>query len=119
MTHVESFEHMYVEGTLYDFNWKEHLFLLHVENGIMDLFYTRYIYLQSIPVISTSIISNHRLSRRENLVIVLTQKSKIRLQNIVEKRRKLLLGSNFSPFPQCFQYIFLTQGVKLHTCSHL
>ena len=39
--------------------------------------------LQSTLVISTSVSSNHRLSRRENLVLVLTQKSKIRLQNIV------------------------------------
>ena len=35
----------------------------------------------------SSIILNNRLSRRENLVLVLTQKSKIRLQNIVEKTR--------------------------------
>ena len=45
------------------------------------------IYVQSTLVISTSVISNNRLSRRENLVRVLTQKSKIRLKNIVEKRR--------------------------------
>ena len=30
-------------------------------------------------VISTSVISNNRLSRRKNLVLVITQKSKIRL----------------------------------------
>ena len=65
------------------------------------------IHIQSTLVISTSVISNHRLSRRENLVLVLTPKSKIRLQNIVEK-------SNFSPFPQYFQYIFLTKEVTLH-----
>ena len=41
--------------------------------------------IQSTLVISTSVISNNRLSRRENLVRVLSQKSKIRLQNIVEK----------------------------------
>ena len=62
-------------------------------------------------VISTSIISNNRLSRRETLVLVLTQKSKNRSQNIVEKRRNC---SRFLPFPQYFQYIFLTKGVKLH-----
>ena len=45
------------------------------------------VFIQSTLVISTSIISNNRLSRRENLVLVLTQKSKIRLQNIVEKRK--------------------------------
>ena len=44
-------------------------------------------HIQSTLIISTSVISNNRLSRRENLVLVLTQKSKIRLQNIVEKRR--------------------------------
>ena len=55
--------------------------------------------IQSTLVISTAVISNNRLSRRENLVRVLTHKSKIRLQNIVEKRR------NCSPFPQYFQYI--------------
>ena len=62
--------------------------------------------LQSTLVISTLIISNNRLSRRENLVLVLTQKSKIRLQNIVEKMRNCS-WSNFSPFLQYFQYIFL------------
>ena len=35
-------------------------------------------YIQSTLVISTSVISNNRLSRRENLVPVLTKKSKIR-----------------------------------------
>ena len=35
--------------------------------------------IQSTLVISTSVISNNRLSRRKNLVIVITQKSKIRL----------------------------------------
>ena len=43
--------------------------------------------IQPTLVISTSVISNNCLSRRENLVLVLTQKSKIRLQNIVEKGR--------------------------------
>ena len=63
---------------------------------------------QSTLVISTSIISNNRLSRRENQVT-----------KYCGKEEKLLLGSNFSPFPQYFQYIhvFLTKGVKLH--SHL
>ena len=46
-----------------------------------------HLHIQSTLVISTSVISNNRLSRRENLVRVLTQKSKIRLQNIVEKMR--------------------------------
>ena len=60
-------------------------------------------------VISTSIISNNRLSRRENLVIVLTQKSKIRLQNMVE--------AQFLPFSTIFSIYISTKGVKLH--SHL
>ena len=34
---------------------------------------------QSTLVISTSVISNNPLSRRKNLVLVITQKSKIRL----------------------------------------
>ena len=34
---------------------------------------------QSTLVISTSVISNNLLSRRKNLVLVITQKSKIRL----------------------------------------
>ena len=45
------------------------------------------IYLQSNLVISNSLISNHRLSRSENLVPVLTQRATKRQQNIVEKRR--------------------------------
>ena len=37
-----------------------------------------YAEIQSTLVITTSIISNNRLSRRENLVLVLTKKSNIR-----------------------------------------
>ena len=55
--------------------------------------------IQSTLFISTSVISNNRLSRRENLVLVLAQKSKIRLQNIVEKRRN---GEQFLPFSTIF-----------------
>ena len=66
--------------------------------------------LQSTLIISTSLFSNNRLSRSENLVPVLTQRSTNRQQNIVEKR------SNFSSFPQYFQYIS-TLGVKLHIHS--
>ena len=58
--------------------------------------------IQSTLVISTSVISNNRLSRRENLVLVLTQKFKIRSQNIVEKRRNCSWGA-ISPL---FHYIF-------------
>ena len=46
-----------------------------------------YLDVQSTLVISTSLISNNRLSRCENLVPVLTWKSNNRYQNIVEKRR--------------------------------
>ena len=42
--------------------------------------------IQSTLVISNSLISNNRLSRSENLIPVLTQKSTNRQQNIVEKR---------------------------------
>ena len=52
---------------------------------------------QSTLVISTSVISNNRLSRRENLLLVFTQKSKIRLQNIVA-RGDIAPGEQFLPF---------------------
>ena len=58
--------------------------------------------IQSTLVISTSVISNNRLSQGENLVLVLTQKFKTRLQNIVEKRRNCSWGA-ISPL---FHYIF-------------
>ena len=48
---------------------------------------------QSTLIISTSLISNIHLSRSENLVPVLTQRSTNRQQNIVEKWRKFLLFS--------------------------
>ena len=54
---------------------------------------------QSTLVISNSLISNSRLSRSENLVLVLTQRSTNRQQNC-------------SSFPQYFQYISHF-GVKL------
>ena len=66
-------------------------------------------YIQPTLVISTSIISNNRLSRRENLVLVLTQKSNIS-KKIVWIRGEILLRSNISPFPQYFQSIFLTES---------
>ena len=61
-------------------------FLQFVEHFIME----NDLKLQSTLVISTLVIWNNSLSRRENLVRVLTQKSKIRLQNIVEKRRNFV-----------------------------
>ena len=58
-------------------------------NKVREISFLNFSYLcdrvQSTLVISTSVISNNPLSQRENLVLVLTQKSKIRLQNIVEK----------------------------------
>ena len=62
--------------------------------------------IQSTLVISTSVISNNRLSRRENLVLVLTQKSKIRLQNIVEKRRNCSWGAISPLFHNIFNIYF-------------
>ena len=52
-----------------------------------------YIYIQSTLVISNSLILNNRLSRSENLVPVLIQRSTNRQQNIVEKRRNCSLGA--------------------------
>ena len=67
--------------------------------------------IQSTPIISTSLISNNRLSWSENLVPILTWKSNNRQQNIVQKRR------NFAPNSPLFHNIFnksLTSGIKLH-----
>ena len=65
--------------------------------------------------ISNSLISNNRLSRSENLVPVLIQRSTNRQQNIVEKRRNCFLGaiSRDNSFPQYFHYIS-NLGVKIH-----
>ena len=65
-----------------------------------------YFEVQSTLVISTSVISNNRLSRRENLVLVLTQKSKIRLQNIVEQRRNCSWGAISPLFYNIFNIYF-------------
>ena len=62
--------------------------------------------IQSTLVISTSVISNNRLSRRENLVLVLTQKSKIRLQNLEEKRRNCSWGAISPLFHNIFNIYF-------------
>ena len=56
-------------------------------------------------------LSRPRLSRiiaytGENLVLVLTWKFKNRQQNIVEKKGEIALRSNFSFFPQYFQYMY-------------
>ena len=62
--------------------------------------------IQSTLVISTSVISSNGLSRRENVVLVSTQKSKIRLQNIVEKRRNCSWGAISPPFHNTFNIYF-------------
>ena len=49
--------------------------------------------IQSILVISTSLISNNRIYRSENLVPVLTLRSTNRQKNIVEKRRNCPFGA--------------------------
>ena len=56
-----------------------HMFLIHHENTPIKI--------QLTLVILNSFISNNRLSRSENLVPVLTQRSTNRQQSIVEKRR--------------------------------
>ena len=77
-------------------------------------------HIQSTLVISTSVTSNNRLARRENLALVITRNLKSGYK-ILWKRGEIApgeqFGSNFSPFPQYFQYIFLIKGVKLY--SHL
>ena len=72
-------------------------------------------YIQSTLVISNSLISNNRLSRSENLVPVLTQRSTNRQQNIVEKRRNCSLGAISPLFHNIFNISNL--GVKLHIHS--
>ena len=65
------------------------------------------ILIQSIFVISTSLISNNRLSRSEDLVPgILTAGDKILWETGT-------IRSNFSPFPQYFQYISIFR-VNLH-----
>ena len=78
---------------------------------------TVFIQIQSTLVISTSVISNNRLSRRKKSGPCYNTEIKNQVIKYCGKEEKLLLGSNFSPFPQYFQYIFLIKGVKLH--SHL
>ena len=72
--------------------------------------------IQLTLVISNSLISNNRLSRRENLVPVLTQRSTNRQQNIVEKRRNCSLGAISPLFHNIFN-ISLNLGVQLHIHS--
>ena len=76
--------------------------------GLPSLFSTS---IQSTLVISNSIISNNRLSRRENQVLIQTQKSNIRYLNIVDKTRNCS-----SPVPIIFS-IFISNERNLITYS--
>ena len=69
------------------------------------------IFIQSTLVISTSLISNNRLSRSENLVPVLTLRSTNRQQNIVEKGSNCSLGST-----SLFRNIFNISLIKESNC---
>ena len=69
--------------------------------------------IQSTLVISNSLISNNRLSRSENLVPVLTQKSTDRQQNIVEKRRNCSLGAISPLFHNIFNISLLAIKLKI------
>ena len=71
--------------------------------------------IQLTLVFSTSLISNNRLSQSENLVPILTEIYQ-QATKYCGKEEKLLLRSNFSSFPQYFQYIS-NLGVKLHIHS--
>ena len=68
--------------------------------------------IQLTLVISNSLISNNHLSRSENLVPVLTQRSTNRQQNIVEKRRNCSSGAISPLFHNIFN-IISNLGVKL------
>ena len=70
---------------------------------------------EKVFVISNSLILNNRLSRSENLVPVITEIYQ-QATTYCGKEEKLLLRSNFSSFPQYFQYIS-NLGVKLHIHS--
>ena len=58
-------------------------------------------YVQSTLVILTSVISNNRLSRRKNLVLVITKKSKTSYK-ILWKRGEIAPGEQFLPFSTIF-----------------
>ena len=73
--------------------------------------------IQSTLVISNSLISNNRLSRSENLVPVLTQRSTNRQQNIVEKRRYCSLGAISPPFHNIFNISLTGVKLKIHSVN--
>ena len=74
------------------------------------------LYIQSTLVISTSVMSNNRLSRRENLILV---KHRILISgNKIYRIREVAAQEQFLPFSTKFSiYIYLTKGVKLHVHS--
>ena len=80
-------------------------------------FYAKLNEIQSTLVISTPIISNIRLSRREIWSLFSNRTLKSGYKILWIRGENAPQESNFSPFPQYFQYIFLTKGVKLH--SHM
>ena len=67
--------------------------------------------IQSTLVISTSLISNNRLYRSENLVPVWTWKSNFRGNKILWKRREIAPKGHFLLFSTIFSII---SGVSLH-----
>ena len=71
--------------------------------------------IQSILVISTSLISNNRIYRSENLVRFNTEIYQ-QAKKHCGKEEKLSFRSNFSSFPQYFRYI-CNLGVKLYIHS--
>ena len=79
--------------------------LFQIFSPTLALFFHRII--QSTLVISNSLISSNRLSRSENPVPILTERSTNRQQNIVEKRRNCSLGAISPLFHNIFN-IFLT-----------
>ena len=89
---------------LYSQRWVKTSLLICDWNSFFALYFMK---IQSTPVISTLSISNNRLSRRENLVPVLTgNKILWKRVEIAHKEQSLLFSTMFS--------IHLTSGVKLH-----
>ena len=69
--------------------------------------------IQSTLVISTSLTSNNRLSRSENLVPF--KHENLTTDKILWKREEIALKEQFLLFSTIFSiYIYLTSGVKLH-----
>ena len=83
------------------------------------LFTHTFVFIQSTLVISTSVISNNRLSRRKNLVLDITQKSKIRLYSIVEMRRNCSWGAISPLFHNIFNiHFYLKESNYIIICKN-